>query len=68
MAAPSDRPDARWSRRDAFAVTGAGVAVSALGTSPTAAQGKVEKEVASLGMPWEEQYGYAQAVKVGDTI
>jgi 2-iminobutanoate/2-iminopropanoate deaminase len=26
------------------------------------------KEQASLGMPWEEQYGYAQAVKVGDTI
>ena len=28
----------------------------------------VTKEQASLGMPWEEQYGYAQAVKVGDTI
>ena len=26
------------------------------------------KEQASLGMPWEEEYGYAQAVKVGDTI
>ena len=32
------------------------------------AQGKVEKEVANLGMPWEERYGYAQAIKVGDTI
>lgn len=26
------------------------------------------KEPTTLGMPWEEQYGYAQAVKVGDTI
>lgn len=26
------------------------------------------KEVKEFGMPWEEQYGYAQAVKVGDTI
>lgn len=28
----------------------------------------ISKETKSLGMPWEEQYGYAQAVKVGDTI
>jgi enamine deaminase RidA (YjgF/YER057c/UK114 family) len=68
MAAPSDRPDARWSRRDALALAGAGVAVSALGAAAATAQGKVEKEVANLGMPWEEQYGYDQAVKVGDTI
>ena len=26
------------------------------------------KEPVSLGMPWEDSYGYAQAVKVGDTI
>ena len=26
------------------------------------------KQAENLGMPWEEQYGYAQAVKVGDTI
>lgn len=26
------------------------------------------KETKSLGMPWEEEYGYAQAVKSGDTI
>ena len=69
MAARSDPPDARWSRRDAFAAAGAGVAASALAASPAAAQGgKIEKEVANLGMAWEEQYGYAQAVKVGDTI
>ena len=28
----------------------------------------IGKKPASLKMPWEEQYGYAQAVKVGDTI
>ena len=28
----------------------------------------IEKETKSLGMPWEEEYGYSQAVKVGDTI
>jgi enamine deaminase RidA (YjgF/YER057c/UK114 family) len=28
----------------------------------------IEKQVRSLGMPWEESYGYAQAVRVGDTI
>ena len=28
----------------------------------------LSKEVKGFGMPWEEQYGYAQAVKVDDTI
>jgi len=28
----------------------------------------VGKDVKGFGMPWEEQYGYAQAVKVDDTI
>jgi NADPH-dependent 2,4-dienoyl-CoA reductase/sulfur reductase-like enzyme len=28
----------------------------------------INKETMSLGMPWEKEYGYAQAVKVGDTI
>ncbi len=28
----------------------------------------INKETKSLNMPWEEQYGYSQAVKVGDTI
>ena len=26
------------------------------------------KETKNFGMPWEKEYGYAQAVKVGDTI
>jgi 2-iminobutanoate/2-iminopropanoate deaminase len=28
----------------------------------------INKETNSFGMPWEKEYGYAQAVKVGDTI
>jgi len=28
----------------------------------------VQKEARNLGMPWEASYGYAQAVRVGDTI
>ena len=28
----------------------------------------INKEPKSLGMPWKKEYGYAQAVKVGDTI
>jgi enamine deaminase RidA (YjgF/YER057c/UK114 family) len=29
---------------------------------------EMNKEVEAFGMPWEATYGYAQAVKVGDTI
>ena len=28
----------------------------------------IDKETKSFGMPWEKEYGYSQAVKVGDTI
>ncbi len=28
----------------------------------------INKETKSFGMPWEKEYGYAQAVKVGDSI
>jgi enamine deaminase RidA (YjgF/YER057c/UK114 family) len=28
----------------------------------------IQKEARDLGMPWEESYGYSQAVRVGDTI
>ena len=34
-------------------------------TNATAANGK---EAAYFGVPWEDAYGYAQAIKVGDTI
>ena len=29
---------------------------------------KINNEAKSLNMPWEKEYGYAQGVKVGDTI
>ena len=32
------------------------------------AMGKQYKQLATLGMPWEKAYGYAQAVRVGNTI
>jgi len=28
----------------------------------------IRKEVKGFGVPWEDDYGYAQAVRVGDTI
>lgn len=28
----------------------------------------MDKQTKSLNMPWEDEYGYSQAVKVGDTI
>ena len=28
----------------------------------------INKQTKSFGMSWEKEYGYAQAVKVGDTI
>ena len=28
----------------------------------------ISKDAKGLGMPWEADYGYAQAIKVGDTI
>jgi 2-iminobutanoate/2-iminopropanoate deaminase len=28
----------------------------------------INKETKSFGMPWEKEYGYAQVVKVEDTI
>src|SRR3546814_7309964 len=34
-------------------------------TNTTAANGK---EAAYFGVPWEDAYGYAQAIKIGNTI
>ena len=28
----------------------------------------LSKDARGLGMPWEDLYGYAQAIRVGDTI
>jgi enamine deaminase RidA (YjgF/YER057c/UK114 family) len=67
---PGAARDTTISRRAALAAAGVGVAAIALtqGGSAKAQGGKLAKEVANLGMPWEEQYGYAQAVKVGNTL
>lgn len=52
----------------AAAATAAAV-LAAMGVAVAEAQdNQISKEAANLGVPWEEQYGYAQAVKVGDTI
>ena len=62
--------DDRWmSRRAAIAATGLGVATAALAQSSPAhdQRGKLAKEVVNLGVPWDEQYGHAQAVRIGDT-
>jgi enamine deaminase RidA (YjgF/YER057c/UK114 family) len=58
------------SRRAALAAAGAGAAAVALaqGQAARAQTGTRAKEVVNFGVPWEEQYGYAQAVKVGDTV
>ena len=61
-------------RRQALTGGSAGVAVAAAASAATLlphaaqAQGTLNKEAENLGVPWEEAYGYAQAVKVGDTI
>ena len=62
--------DRALSRRAALAAAGVGAAAVALAPGqPAGAQtAKLAKEVVNLGMPWEEQYGYAQAVKTGDTV
>ncbi len=39
-----------------------------MSTAPTPRPVAISKEVKSLGMPWEKEYGYAQGVKVGETI
>jgi enamine deaminase RidA (YjgF/YER057c/UK114 family) len=49
----------------AVAATGATVLTS---RASRAASPAPAKHAENLGMPWEEAYGYAQAVKVGDTI
>ena len=56
------------SRRAALAAAGVGAAALAQSRAARAQTAKLAKEVVNLGMPWEEQYGYVQAVKIGDTI
>ncbi len=67
--------DPKITRRQALASGGAGMAAAtAVGVAilapddSNAANSKITKKAENLGVPWEEGYGYAQAVKVGDTI
>ena len=59
-------------RRGFLKASGLGAATALLaagGTEATARPGKpVSRKAEGLGMAWEDQYGYAQAVQVGDTI
>lgn len=63
------------SRREVLASGGIGIAgATAVGVTTlasggsSASSGTLAKEAQNLGVPWEEGYGYAQAVKTGDTI
>jgi enamine deaminase RidA (YjgF/YER057c/UK114 family) len=49
------------------AATAAGAALLAT-QDAVAKNGKIQKQAENLGVPWEKAYGYAQAVKVADTI
>ena len=59
-------------RRGFLEASGLGAATALLAVTGTAVMAKpsrsVPRKVEGLGMPWEDQYGYAQAVQVGDTI
>lgn len=59
-------------RRGFLKASGLGAATALLAATATQALAKplkpVARKVEGLGMPWEDQYGYAQAVQVGDTI
>jgi len=68
MVANRKLTDLRCSPGHALAAAALAMASAATVFVAAAQDGKINKEVASLGVPWEEQYGYAQAVKVGDTI
>lgn len=59
-------------RRGFLKTSGLGAAAALLATTASDASAGASKARArkaeGLGMPWEDQYGYAQAVRVGDTI
>ena len=69
------RNNSKITRRQALASASAGAAAAtAVGAAilvpdqSNAANNKIAKQAENLGVPWEKAYGYAQAVKVGDTI
>lgn len=47
---------------------GAALLAATAAAGPTRAGKASARKAEGLGMPWEDQYGYAQAVQVGDTI
>jgi enamine deaminase RidA (YjgF/YER057c/UK114 family) len=59
-------------RRGFLKASGLGAATALLAATGTKAMAKparpAGRKVEGLGMPWEDQYGYAQAVQAGDTI
>lgn len=67
--------DPKITRRQALASGGTGIAAATVvgvailaPDESNALDSKITKKAENLGVPWEEGYGYAQAVKVGDTI
>lgn len=65
----SDTPSFHHARRRLVALSGlAAAAVTASGTPGRAEGSGAQRSAKGLGMPWEDEYGYAQSVKVGDTI
>ncbi len=62
--------NAASARRGFLKASAASAAIAATVTSNSHASPKTKRsrQAEGLGMPWEDKYGYAQAVKVGDTI
>jgi enamine deaminase RidA (YjgF/YER057c/UK114 family) len=56
------------SRRSIVGVSALAAAAFTVSVSPAKSQTKNQKVVKNFGVPWEDAYGYAQAVKVGATI
>jgi len=58
------------SRRDTLrgGLASAALASSLSFTRSARASDGMEKKAGYLGVPWEEAYGYAQAIQVGDTL
>jgi enamine deaminase RidA (YjgF/YER057c/UK114 family) len=49
-------------------LTGSGLAGSAGSMRSAVDAATLDKRAENFGLPWEQSYGYAQGIKVGDTI
>ncbi|MBB3397292.1 Rid family hydrolase [Rhizobium sp. BK060] len=56
------------SRRSIVGVSALAAAAFTVSVSPATSRTKSQKVVKNFGVPWEDAYGYAQAVQVGATI